>query len=77
MYFQQLCDVSRESLCVETLTLVLLFPGVVFAGEKGLVVLSRQVHIVIRQRLLVGGVCKALVLGAPEQVHGIPPHLTL
>ena len=62
---------------MEILTLVLLFSGVVLTGEEGLMILSGEVHVVVRQRLFVGGVCETLVLGAPEKVHRVPPHFTL
>lgn len=48
------------------LTFVLSFAGITVASEEGLMVLSRQIHVVVSQRLLVGCPVKSLVFTAPE-----------
>lgn len=50
---------------------------VALAREEGLVVLGAQVHVVVRERLLVRGPVEALVLGTAEQVERVAPHLAL
>ena len=40
-------------------------------------VLSREVHVIVGEGLLVGCPLEPLVLGAPKQVEGVPPHLAL
>lgn len=67
---------TQEGVAGVVLTLVLLFAGVVLAREERLVVLRRQVHVVVGERLLVRGVREALVLRATEQVHRVPPNFT-
>ena len=48
-----------------------------FTGEECLVVLGGEVHVVVGEWLLLGGLLEPLVLGAAEQVEGVPPHLAL
>jgi len=48
-----------------------------FASKECLMILCRQVHVVVRERLLVGGPVKSLILRAPEKIDRIAPDLTL
>lgn len=50
--------------------------SIAFAGEERLMILRGQVHVVIREGLLVGGPVKSLVFRAPEKVDRIAPDLT-
>ena len=40
-------------------------------------ILGRQIHVVVSERLLLGGLLEAEILRAPEQVQRIPPDLAL
>ena len=48
-----------------------------FTGKESLVVLGREVHVVVGQRLLLGGGLEAQILCSSEQVQGVPPDLVL
>jgi hypothetical protein len=58
-------------------TLVFGFPGVRFAREEGLVVLSRQIHVIIGERLLSRGLSETVVFGAAKQRQRVSPHFAL
>ena len=40
-------------------------------------ILCRQIHVVVSERLLLGGLLEAEILRAPEQVQRVPPDLAL
>lgn len=56
------------------LTLQIGFSGVCFTREKGLMILSREVHVVVRQRILFRLALEAIVFTSSNQGHGISPY---
>lgn len=50
---------------------------IALASEERLMILSRQIHVVVREGLLVGGPVKSLILRTPEQINRIAPDFTL
>ena len=48
-----------------------------FTSKECLVILRRQIHVVVSERLLLGGLLEAEILRAPEQVQRVPPDLAL
>lgn len=62
---------------VQYSTFILRFSNIVFAREEGLVVLSGQIHVVIRQRFFAGGPREPLVLRAAEEIQRVSPYFTL
>lgn len=51
--------------------------SVAFAGKECLMILCGQVHVIVREGLLVGSPVKSLILRAPEKIDRIAPDLTL
>ena len=56
---------------------VLGFAGVRLAGEEGLMVLGREIHVVVGQRLLFSRALKPLIFGASKQIQRIAPNFAL
>lgn len=61
---------------VRPLTFIFWLASVCFTGEKCLMILGRQIHIVVSEGFLALGPGEALVLRPPEQIKGVSPNLT-
>ena len=42
-----------------------------------MMILGRKIHVVVGQRLLLGGFLEALILRAPEEIERVAPHFAL
>lgn len=51
--------------------------SVTFASKECLMILCGQIHVIVRERFLIGGPVKPLIFCAPEKIDRIAPDFTV